>query len=227
MGPQKCSPQTKSSFSRFCTAKPSWAAWQTDRLTDTAIIGNNSLHLTHSMGPKNESEWSVDWFAFHIQVKFSQFLFTIGLPITIASTSNSFITSVGLHYTSEGYPTFYTVLNTWLNFFYQNYILLKSSTTHWSKIKLYRPNIAIFRPLRCHKLTNYYYTQASTRSARWRKQKDEDSLYHSTSGQNNLAKAASNQWEHRDSRLIQRLMLLGPPKSPPQPTQPCLHSKAA
>jgi len=25
----------------------------TDRLTDTAIIGNNSLHLMHSMQPKN------------------------------------------------------------------------------------------------------------------------------------------------------------------------------
>jgi len=37
-------------FSQFCTVKPSWAAWQTDWLTDTAV-SNNSLHLIHSMQP--------------------------------------------------------------------------------------------------------------------------------------------------------------------------------
>jgi len=34
-----------------CTTH-SWATWQTDRQTDTMIIGNNTLHLMHSMQPK-------------------------------------------------------------------------------------------------------------------------------------------------------------------------------
>jgi len=35
MGPKECLPQTTSwSFSRFCTVKPSWAAWQTDWRAD-------------------------------------------------------------------------------------------------------------------------------------------------------------------------------------------------
>jgi len=43
-------------FSHFCTVKPRWATWQTDWRTgwqtDTAHIGNNSLHLMHSIQPK-------------------------------------------------------------------------------------------------------------------------------------------------------------------------------
>jgi len=38
-------------------APPSWAAWQTDWQTDTAIIGNNSLHLMHSMQPNSTGWW--------------------------------------------------------------------------------------------------------------------------------------------------------------------------
>jgi len=38
-------------FSRYCTMKPNWVAWQTDWLTDTALIGNICLHM-HSMQPK-------------------------------------------------------------------------------------------------------------------------------------------------------------------------------
>jgi len=46
-------PNTKVIWQKLhkCTTH-SWAVWQTDWRTDTTSIGNNSLHLMHSMQPK-------------------------------------------------------------------------------------------------------------------------------------------------------------------------------
>jgi len=53
MGPRSVYPKEDlDPFSRFCTEKSRWAAWHTDRLTDTANIGNNSPRLMHWMPPK-------------------------------------------------------------------------------------------------------------------------------------------------------------------------------
>jgi len=53
-----CQQEGKVIWQRLCectthTVSHSWVAWQTDRQTDTADIGNNSLHLMHSMQPNN------------------------------------------------------------------------------------------------------------------------------------------------------------------------------
>jgi len=50
MGPQDCSPQTASWYVQPFFVE---ANCETDKLTDTAIIGNNSLHLMHSMQPEH------------------------------------------------------------------------------------------------------------------------------------------------------------------------------